>query len=146
MCDICVVMTKFQLEVEYEYDFDLIGISCHARDYRIVWSLNKALGLQLVKKKSDFDLKAKRQKEATHHSIYEYHHVEDHVEYILLLNKSGNSVIVPEHKSVDYLLILQNNFTADLDDLLQKIKSIELVLTAFRIDVDSLKSKENLIF
>ena len=139
-------MTKFQLEVEYEYDFDLIGISCHARDYRLCWALNNQFGINLNKDKIDYDLKTKKQKETNHHSLYRYVNEEDHVEYILLLNKSGSSVILPEQKSADFLFILKNNFSIEVDELLQELKKIDLIQTAFKIDIDALKSKENLIF
>lgn len=139
-------MTKFQLDVEYDYDFDLIGISCHAPDYRLCWSLNQKLGLKLAKKENDLDNKPKKQTESSVHSLYEYFSDEDRVEYRLFENKSGNSIIVPEHKQVDYLLLLKNNYTVEIEQMINAIKTIELVLTAFRIEVKTLKSKENLIF
>ena len=38
---------KYHLEEEYEYDFDLYGISSHEKDYRICWAINNSLGLSL---------------------------------------------------------------------------------------------------
>ena len=35
---------KYTLLEEYDYDFTLIGISCHAKDYRICWSINQRFG------------------------------------------------------------------------------------------------------
>ena len=139
-------MTRFQLEVEYDYDFDLIGISCHAPDYRLCWALNQNLALKLGKKENDLDNKPKKQTESSVHSLYEYYHDEDHIIYQLLENKSGNSMIIPEHKQADYLLILRNNYAVETDELVNRIKMIEMVLTAYKIEVKSLKSKENLIF
>lgn len=42
-------MSKFQLQIDYDFDFRLIGISCHARDYRLCWALNNHLEIQLEK-------------------------------------------------------------------------------------------------
>jgi len=139
-------MTRFQLEVEYDYDFDLIGISCHAPDYRLCWALNQKLLLQLAKKEKDLDNKPKKQTESSIHSLYEFYHEEDHIEYQLLENKSGNSMIIPEHKQADYLLVMRNNYAVEAEEIVNKIKTIDLVLTAYKIEVKSLKSKENLIF
>ena len=47
---------KYYLEDAYEYDFLLIGISCHEKDYRISWALNQNLSLQLVKDKEDIEV------------------------------------------------------------------------------------------
>ena len=42
--------------------------------------------------------------------------------------------------------MLRDSFDVDPDDLIQKLKKIDFILTAYSIDVDTLKSKENLIF
>lgn len=139
-------MTKFQLEVEYEYDFDLIGISCHAPDYRLCWAINNQLRLNLSKETAGYDIKNKKIKEVTHHSLFRYVNEEDHVEFILLQNKNGSSIILPEQKLADYLLILKNNFSIEIPELLLRLKSIDMIQTVFQIEPKSLKSKENLIF
>ena len=36
---------KYYLDDTYEYDFLLLGISCHERDYRVSWALNQKLTL-----------------------------------------------------------------------------------------------------
>ena len=40
---------KLTLEIENEFDFSLLGISCHAKDYRISWALNNSLNIKLKK-------------------------------------------------------------------------------------------------
>ena len=47
---------KYYLEDAYEYDFLLIGISCHEKDYRLSWALNQNLSLQLIKEKEDIEV------------------------------------------------------------------------------------------
>lgn len=139
-------MTKFKLEVEYDYDFDLIGISCHAPDYRLCWAINQKLGIQLGKKDEDMSVANRKLKTEAHYSLYEYYSEEDHVEYFLLTNKNGGSFVVPEQKSADYFLILRNNYAASVAELLDALKSIDMVLTAFAIEPETLKSRENLLF
>ena len=139
-------MTKFQLKVEYDYDFDVVGISCHARDYRLCWALNQKLGIALTKQEKDLEIKTKKQPLATGHSLYSFYDEMDHIEYQLVINKSGGSIILPEQKNADYIFLLRNNFVIEMDELMQKLNSIEMVQTAFRIELNTLKSKENLIF
>jgi hypothetical protein len=40
---------KHLLVEEYEYDFSLLGICCHEKDYRLCWAVNSTLDLNLTK-------------------------------------------------------------------------------------------------
>src|SRR5688500_10462514 len=42
-------MKKSKLIIDYEYNFELIGISTVARGYKLAWELNQRLGINLVK-------------------------------------------------------------------------------------------------
>lgn len=137
-------MTKYQLEVEYDYDFILVGISCHAKDYRVCWALNNALSLAL--EKEDEDLKLRLKKEESEHSVYSFYHEENYTEYTLVINRGTAGYLVPEQKQADYFLMIRNNFDHDMDELLGAIRKIDFVLTAFELDVEELKSKQNLVF
>ena len=37
------------LSFEYDYDFQLIGLYCHVKDYRLAWALNKRFEFDFVK-------------------------------------------------------------------------------------------------
>ena len=49
-------ITKHHLDFENEIDYDLIGICSHVGDYRLVWSMNELLNLNLVKSNDDFKM------------------------------------------------------------------------------------------
>ena len=42
-------MKKSKLVIDYEFDFELLGIISSAKGYKLAWELNQALGIQLVK-------------------------------------------------------------------------------------------------
>ena len=42
-------MKKSKLIIEYDFDFELLGILSSARDYKLAWEINQVLGIQLVK-------------------------------------------------------------------------------------------------
>ena len=44
-------MSKFVLEIEEDYEFNLIGLSCHSKDYRICRELNRKLKIDLIRTK-----------------------------------------------------------------------------------------------
>lgn len=139
-------MTKFQLEVDYDFDFRLIGISCHARDYRLCWALNNHLGIQLEKIHRENASSGLKKNGIAIESLYTYFDEENHSAYQLLYNKHNNNLLIPEQKLADFLLIIDQMNDEQLEELLKKIRQIDLVNTGFIIDVNTLKSKENLIF
>lgn len=137
-------MTKYKLDVEFEYDFELIGICCHQKDYRLCWSLNGVLDTHF--EKSDESLLIKSKGKQIHFPYYTYKDEENHIDYQLILNKFEQKFLIQEKQEVDFFLIIHNNYVIDLDTVLTKIKSIDFILSAFIIDIDTLKNKEHLIF
>ncbi|MDQ3193035.1 MAG: IPExxxVDY family protein [Bacteroidota bacterium] len=136
-------MAKVTLELEYDYDFMLIGISCHARDYKFCWMINKLLELNFVRQDS---LELKTKNITSEFALYTCFDEDKHLEYTLLSNKGINGVLLPEQKQADYLFKVEGGFSrSQVTELIKEIKKIDAVLTAFNIDVNSLKSRQNLI-
>lgn len=136
-------MNKLKLDIEYDYDFELIGISSHEKDYRICWALNKALNIEL-QQQEDLQIKIKS---VSNYSWYLFENEEHYQEYCLVANRGNQAVLIPEQKQVDYFLMIRGVIREkEKEVILQNIKQIGMVLTAFMIDPNSLKSKQNLIF
>lgn len=138
--------SKFTLEVEYNYDFSLIGICSHEKDYRLCWALNKHLGIELVKT-DDLDLSEKKTALPSKFPMFIFNDDEKYREYSILGNKSANKLLLPEHKQVDYLLMIKAGLDEkEEEELVKKIKELSIVLTAYSIEPENLKSKQNLLF
>ena len=137
---------KYTLEEEYEYDFRLIGISCHEKDYRICWGLNNRLRLSLAKEEVEIEVLIKKTNEFSKHAVYSYFQEDTENKFTLLNNRSNSGSLVPEQAHADYLFMIKESYEVNIIDLISKIKSIPFVLTAFEVKVGDLKSKENLIF
>ncbi|HEY6161252.1 MAG TPA: IPExxxVDY family protein [Bacteroidia bacterium] len=139
-------MTRHKLDIEYDYDFHLIGISSHDKDYRFCWAINNKLGYDFQRGKN-IVLKERKKTEADSFSVYEYQDEEMFTDFFIIVNRSGTALLVPEHRQADYLLLVRGNMSEDeKKDLIKNIKEIPNILTAFDIDPESLKSKQNLIF
>ena len=139
-------MAKHKLDIEYEYDFHLIGISSHDKDYRFCWALNNTLHMEFERGK-DIQIREKKNKEADNFSVYEYQDEEMYTDYFILVNRSGNAMLLPEQKQADFLLMVKGNMSEEeKSKLIKHIKEIPNVLTAFDIDPEKLKAKGNLIF
>lgn len=137
-------MSKLTLSLDEEYDFELIGMSCHLRDYRICWSINQLLKIDLTRVD---DYEVIKNNEVLTFSFYEFFEEEDGVEYYVLSNKCEKGYLIPEKQSFDYFMILKGNTEEELlQNITQQIKSVNGVNITHQIDVNELKSKRNLIF
>ena len=140
-------MSKTILEFDSgeEFDFLLIGLVCHHKDYRLCHELNRALELQLVREDDYYLYTPKRVKQAAF-SMFKFEN-EDHDLYYILENKGPHSILIPEQKQIDFFLMIKENFKRiNTTDLLGTIKQIPVILGAYLIEAKSLKSKEHLVF
>lgn len=136
---------KYTLEVETDFDFDLIGISCHQTDYRLCWGINNQQDLKMEKAAEPFMIAEKKGKNVSKHSLYEWEDEENFRAYYLIKNKAMSKFLIPEHKQLDYFLIIKG-VELNIDVLLTQLKEIKGILTAVILDPNELKSSDNLIF
>ncbi|MDP1622387.1 MAG: IPExxxVDY family protein [Bacteroidales bacterium] len=110
--------------------FTLFGISCHLKDFRLSYLLNIRLGLELVKME-DF----------CGYSFY-YCRDEDRFNaYYLLGNRGQEAILLPDLKQTDFLLLVEGPFKkAQKERLLEKIRGIQHVLTAFEVRFETIKN------
>ncbi|MFN3917514.1 MAG: IPExxxVDY family protein [Flavobacteriales bacterium] len=137
---------KHLLVEDYDYDFKLYGISCHSKDYRLCWGINNTLGLKLEKGEIEIELITRKSDVKSTHAVFSCFCEELQNQYYLLVNRTPNGLLIPEKPQADYLLMIKESYELNPDEILNKMKSIPFVLTAFSIEVESLKSKKNLIF
>jgi hypothetical protein len=136
---------KHVLDIEYDYDFVLIGISSHEKDYRMCWALNTELGLDLIKVEP-LEIKDKKQDKPSYFSLFEYIVPDEFMEYFIIANRSEKGLLIPEQKHMDYFFIVRGEIEEDkVMEVVKKIKDITIVQTAVKIDISTLKSKQNLM-
>lgn len=137
-------MPKLTLTLEEDFEFTLIGISCHSKDYRLAYEFNKLMGFEFSRE-NDLELRAKG--EISSYAFFSYIDEENYIEYYLISNKGSLGKLVPEEKLSDYFLVAKGEVSAHIQkELLAKVNEIQLILKAYLIDVEQLKSKRNLIF
>jgi hypothetical protein len=139
-------MAKFLLEEEYEFDFTLLGISSHVKDYRLCWAVNKALDLDLIKLENEIIIRQKNGEHQSSFSIYYYLDEDNEIEFELICNRDVHGYLIPELKSADYFLKISEFYDGDIDDLVNVLRKTNLINMAFKIDVDTLRSKQNLLY
>ena len=137
-------MAKLTLELEEDYDFELVGICSHAKDYRLSWEVNKALELDL-EKDENYEINIKGDNQS--YSFFSFIDEENHVEYYLINNRCSNGILIPEEKKADYFLLIRGVLRGgQKEELINRVGEIKNVLTTYEIEVDQLKSKSNLLF
>ncbi|WP_420577842.1 IPExxxVDY family protein [Ekhidna sp.] len=142
-------MKKNKLDGGYSIDFELIGLVCNKKEYKLAWYLNQAMDISLVKQD---DIKIEYA-DNTSILISNYLYETDYQIIELLQNKlvgSGSltkQLLMPELKQFDYLL----KFNDDTDEWTSEnvngiIKEIPIIEYAVKLNFDNLKSKENLLY
>jgi len=132
--------TKFTLECSEELDFVVLAINSHIKAYKLCWNINKSLQLNLEKKKDH------NTKEELWVSRYTYV-CDDNVEYTLLANRSKNGYLIPSEKSVNFFLLIKNDYwQQEKTEFINKLRDIKDILLVFELDTNLTKHIDRFIF
>lgn len=141
-----------------EENYVLIALHCDLEDYALAYALNDALKISLKRSETDLDISNE-----TSFPIYEWKDKLNERYWTLIINTSikeeylevddlfSNETsttvyhILPEYKDVDYLLKIEQEENEADRDLMDSILEIPKIITAYQIEIDNLKSKQNLI-
>ena len=139
-------MKKSKLVIDYEYNFELIGVSTTARGYKLAWEINQRLGIQLVKQ-PDLMVGFKKEEEKAF-SFYAYETPLNRLK--LFKNKpldpdSGKYYLIPEFPHYDFIILAAMEVHTH-QQLIDLIKAIPTIQFAASIPLEGLKSKSNFIF
>ncbi len=142
-------MKKNRLDLIYEFDFELAGIVCNKKEYKLAWHINSKLNTSLAKR-PDIKIEFSNQPPIV---ISNFEYETEFVKMELLQNKllsGGGSKpqhLLPELKQFDFLLKLKD-VTGELSisNVCIKIREIPLIEYVAKLNFDELKSKENLLY
>jgi hypothetical protein len=132
-------MAKHTLLVEYDYDFDVIGISCHLKDYRFCWVINQLLNQNLEREEQSIET------DQGSFAVYTATCPETKTRLSLIANRSSKGLFIPEHRQVDYVLVVRENALMEAEELVDVLNSDSNVLMAYTIDPERIKSKDYLL-
>ena len=141
-----------------EENYVLIALHSGLEDYALAYALNRALKINLKRSKTDLDISNE-----TSFPIYEWKDKlnerywtlivntsvkEEYLEvHDLFSNETSSTVyhVLPEYRDVDYLLKVEQEEDEADSGMLDSILEIPKIITAYQIETDKLKSKQNLI-
>lgn len=160
------------IDIEYDFDFFVIGICSSLKEYRLCYYINKQLSAQLFRSKQDASMSIEQkdlnEKIDLSFPLYEYFNENQQQQWFLVSNKCSYlkknhassdlftdtqhmrksiEYLIPDHKQIDYFLLVHDGITKqEKINLTTAIKNIPNIVTCYEIDIDKIKTKENLVF
>lgn len=143
----------------YEDAFTLLALHSSLKDYAMVYAINLCLKTNFVRASKDLDISKN-----VSFSFFEWKDDSNDNYWTLLSNQSEieesfdsgdlfenepaitKHYLLPEYKEVDYLLKIEHEDDALEKEVLKQLLKIPNVLTAYILNIDHLKYKDNLIF
>ncbi|QTE21554.1 IPExxxVDY family protein [Polaribacter cellanae] len=149
------------LEDFCEEEYSLIGIHTALEDYKLAYLLNKNLNTRLSKSPKDLEFESNQKKGSF--SLYNFSSKKYDFEWFLIANSfkrenqtepnelllttETKTYLIPEKKKVDFFIKISGEVGYEyVSETVNKIKSIEQIITCYSIDKNTLKSKDFLIF
>ena len=134
---------KHKLTFQPDFSFFLLGISSSENDYRLSWKMNKKLEISL-QKGTDHVIKRKEIEQGF--LVYTFYNEEVYLQYFLIANKSENGFLIEELRNIDYFLQIHGDLTDNQQQqIISSVKNIKGVFGVFKLDINTLKSKNKLI-
>ena len=136
-------MAKLKLDLEPDPGVIIIGISCHENDYRLCWSINRALDLQLTRRRHNIQDEVNNIR--AQYAVFDHLDQNNEVSYTLVNNHSADGILLKDQRQADFFLVVDDRVAGDLADLLERIRAADFVLTAFNLPYDQLKAGHKLL-
>jgi hypothetical protein len=161
-------MTIHKLHIEDfdEIDYQLIAIHSTLEDYRLAYYINQNLPINL--KKGNCNIQISNKEGETQFTRFIFEDSKD-ISWNLVQNKndvfapsqksnqglfaesnnkfSTKIYLIPEFKKVDFFFKIENGeVRIDVSKITNCIKKIDRVSTVYAVEVEKIKSKNNLIF
>jgi len=131
---------RFTLDCAGEVEFSVLAINSHAKGYKLCWNINNFMHMNFEKVEDQTI-----ENEMTF-SRYKYS-PDENIEYNIVTNRSKKGYLIPDQKSVNYFLIINNqNWGAEKKEFISKLKENKEVLLVFEIDVEKSKYIDRFIF
>jgi hypothetical protein len=160
-----MAVRKLSLNEFDTVDYDLIAIHTSLEDYRLAYFLNQKLPILLSKSSSFVESQStsgvaffSKFSYLVNETQEEWHLIENKDEIIVASNAASNDLfsneaqsistnvyLLPEMKKVNFFLKIENTFIT-ISEIVSRLNSINHISTAYAVEIENLKSKNNLIF
>jgi hypothetical protein len=133
-----------KLKDQHQEAIQLIAIASHQSDYRLSWALNQKLNWNL-QKTDDLKIHNPKSSQEQRFNIYSYINTHHQTMY-LIANKSSDGFLFPSMTNIDFLLKADGLTDSDIHLMITRIRQIDFVITAFRLENLNSKDRKKIIF
>lgn len=135
---------KLSVSKSVDHQHSIIGLSCLANDYRLLYFASKNLGFSF-NKLEDLPLYGKKDKLGDF-SFYHFSDEEKQLNYYLFSNKNKGQIAVSAFRNFDYFLLIDDVIDAVFQrELLNKLRAIPILQAAMNIPVSTIKDLDILL-
>ncbi|MEH6764330.1 IPExxxVDY family protein [Aequorivita antarctica] len=160
-----MVHHKLDMGEEFEEPYTLIAVHCGEEEYKLAYLMNQHLNTRFQRRRIDIDFPSEGM--MVTFPIFDFLDEFNYSQFYLVANKcriveaslqsSGglfseigsekDHFLLSEFKKVDYFLKIYSDFeNVSLQSLVSQINNIEQIVSAYVVETDTIKSKNNLIF
>lgn len=129
--------------IDYDNEYQIVGISSHLRAYKLIYFLNNVLNYRF---KRANDLAVNQSDTSISYSTFIYIDRDSRTEYCLIANHHPEQKLIPSLRQIDFFLLIksmqENNA---VNEIINKIRAIPRILTAYKIDENSFRDIDILL-
>ncbi|MBN1340913.1 MAG: IPExxxVDY family protein [Bacteroidales bacterium] len=136
---------KIKLRFDPDTDDQLIGISFHKNDYLLAFGIKSALDMDL-RRIPDLPVPLPNSGSNNMVPLFYYDNRDKMSTYFLISNLGSEGRLFPALRNIDYFFLI--NGSGDVNEMsaiIGEIKRIKYVLTAFPLDVNTIKQADLLM-
>lgn len=126
--------SRFVLEEDEEEGFDIIGICTTLKEYKIAWLLNQVFDWTLQHSMEPIKIPSKKSIPEDPFDYYIHASTDESFLVYLLKNKQNGKNLSIEYPQLDYLLVVKENLTVEIDELLNKLRNQSQIMAAYKYD------------
>jgi hypothetical protein len=134
--------TTLRLDIEEEYTFKVIGVTCADEGARFCGNVNRSLGVDLA---YHGEIEAENRAGRTTHAIWRH---EDLREWTLdvVWNRMADGAMIPVLQHFDFLVRVESHFGDHGQELLKSLRLVRNVTSCFAVELEKLPSAHHLDF
>jgi len=136
---------KIKIDIDFNQDNSLIGISCHKKDYWTAFQLNELLDIHLRRFDDLFVYKTQQDVQLSY-PLYYYSDSDSLINFYFFSNHNQEGKLFPAQKTIDYFLLI-NGVVAEskLAQFISAIRGRTGIIAAYKLDLKRIKNYEDFL-